>query len=418
MSYTCNETLEELDGVLSEALNRAARYSNSSGSGSAAQLAHAFEREIDATRTQLSEALYKVDLAMHGYDDSVSRSAYEMAMGAIDDPNTLSDEELRNRYIEEHSNGYRIYDRDSQSWVLFSKRSEISITIERSMESDNEPAIHVSAYDPEYGKRLFYIDHEITKQDLMLLDNLRWGSLEEDWREMQYQSPFLGIVKSGSGMVGKSAGTLNAYFMTQHYNHSFLNMQGLPGIQWKSLDGGWHSYQEILEAKNGFVRQSLKTSHHWAKVRGDKAKPFSPKIGKICFGISVAISGYNIIDALDRNDSNKWGVVGKNALDITMGVIAFVPGFGWAISGTYFLMSMGGVFGDWGQPSGYTPNELDRKITEDWARAHKKYYSSEFDVLYSKPMDQMRLEMLQESREFARDNTYVTPRVIYKQNTF
>ncbi len=33
-------------------------------------------------------------------------------------------------------------------------------------------------------------------------------------------------------------------------------------------------------------------------------------------------------------------------------------------------------------------------------------------------MDQMRLEMLQESREFARDNTYVTPRVIYKQNTF
>ncbi len=35
-----------------------------------------------------------------------------------------------------------------------------------------------------------------------------------------------------------------------------------------------------------------------------------------------------------------------------------------------------------------------------------------------KPIEQTRVEMLQESREFARDKTYVTPRAIYSTKRF
>ncbi|WP_255452925.1 hypothetical protein [Aquimarina sp. RZ0] len=42
----------------------------------------------------------------------------------------------------------------------------------------------------------------------------------------------------------------------------------------------------------------------------------------------------------------------------------------------------------------------------------------DFEIDYIKPIEETRMEMLRESREFARDNTYVTPRAIYSNKRF
>ncbi|WP_234859109.1 hypothetical protein [Aquimarina aquimarini] len=65
-----------------------------------------------------------------------------------------------------------------------------------------------------------------------------------------------------------------------------------------------------------------------------------------------------------------------------MGITAFIPGYGWAISGTYFLMDMDGTFGNWGQPSGFSAQQ-----TSTWARereqwAKKDVHTMDFELDY------------------------------------
>lgn len=415
MSYTNNDSLQELDKVLAQALDDAAIGSKHS-SDKAQWIGTQFRRHIDNARPQLSEALYKVDLAMHGYDDGASCGAYEM--NPIIDPITLSDDELRDKYIQKIVGGHSIYDINTGMWVDFSENSEISLTISRSADSGNKPAIHLSAYDHDRGTRLFFIDPEITKEDIWMADGSRWSPNEGDWREITYESPWANLTKKGVGIIGKSAGVINAYYMGQHYNHSFLNLRGLSGTQWRSLDGTWHSYQEIEQAKMPFRKQSLKNSHDWAKIRGKRAQPFSPRFGNICFVISITVSGINIGNAIYRDDSNKKAVTAKNTLDITMGFIAFIPGLGWAVSGTYFLMDLGGAFGNWGQASGFSRAQVDSWIARDKAQLQKQFCELDFEIDYHPPTEQMRIDMLRESHEFAKDKTYVQPKVLYQTKTF
>ena len=52
------------------------------------------------------------------------------------------------------------------------------------------------------------------------------------------------------------------------------------------------------------------------------------------------------------------------------------------------------------------------------AQSHKKNCVLWIEIEYKKPIEQVRIEMQQERREFARDKTYVTPRGIYSTKRF
>ncbi|WP_108868690.1 hypothetical protein [Aquimarina aquimarini] len=414
MSYTNNESLQELDRLLCEALDIASLYpSKGVYFGKAKEIAEGFYQHLDTARPQLAEALYKIDLAMQGYDDGASRARFEM-LNLVNDPASLTEEELCQKYIQETSDGYKVYDPEAGVWFNFSEQAKISITIKYDHEQYYQPALYLDAYDPKNGMTISFIDPELTSEDLWEADRAKWGVNLDEWREIEYEDSWVNVTKTGAGIAGKTAGTLNAFVMGQHYTHSFLNLNGIEGTQWKSLDGAWHSYQEIQHAKNGFVRQGLKTSHHWAKVRGGKATPFPKALGKVCFAVNVGASIINTADAHLSDDANKWGVTTKNAVDIVMGITAFISGYGWAISGTYFLMDANDEFGDWGKPSGYSTQQASTwaREREQWAK--EDFHTMDFELDYDPPAEQMRTDMIREIREFKRDKTYVQPKMIYQ----
>lgn len=88
-----------------------------------------------------------------------------------------------------------------------------------------------------------------------------------------------------------------------------------------------------------------KTSKHWAEVRGAQAARIWRGVGVVSFGTTATVSGYDIYDAYTNDDSNKNEVYLKSGLNITMGLVAFILGFGWAVSGTYFILDASGAFG-------------------------------------------------------------------------
>lgn len=75
-------------------------------------------------------------------------------------------------------------------------------------------------------------------------------------------------------------------------------------------------------------------------------------IGKSVFAAQTVISGVQVYNAWDSNNSNKWGVTAKAGLDVTFGAIALWGGpIGWAIGGVYFVGDIVGWWGDWGKPA-------------------------------------------------------------------
>ena len=97
----------------------------------------------------------------------------------------------------------------------------------------------------------------------------------------------------------------------------------------------------------------------------------------------------------------------KAALDITMGIVAFIPVIGWAIAGTYFILDISGAFGDWGQASGMSmsENSLRNKMLFD-----QKYgflmKDMNFEIEYQPTMEEEKKYYLEE-RTVKQDNTGV-----------
>ncbi len=81
-------------------------------------------------------------------------------------------------------------------------------------------------------------------------------------------------------------------------------------------------------------------------------------------------------------------------------------------------MDASGAFGNWGQASGFSRSEVDSWIARDQAATQEELCTMDFEIDYVKPIEQARMEMLQESRKFVRDETYVTPRAIYSTKRF
>lgn len=410
--YASNQTLQELDSILKPLMRKAmqqARQGRPNLQTLPQEIAHAFKREIDNTRTALSEKMYHIDMAMNGYGDRVERARCEL-MDLLPPDEFANDGKItREDYVRESGNGYIVF--DGWKWVEMPATTEIRLKIDSTPESNNKPAVHLFAYDAFTQKRVTYIDDSaLSASETGALYDEAYRLLMSLDRTIEYTDPMYNYVQSGGGSIGTIAGTVEAFSMSQHYRYGMqnpFNGGSLIDGKWKALDGQWHNFREIEQAENAFTRNSLKTSKYWAETRGAKAANAFKWTGRICFVITASVSAINIGNAYMSNDSNRKDVYIKNSLDITMGIIAFVPGFGWAISGTYFLMDAGGAFGNWGQLSGYSQQQMDAMIDRDRTINRRNIYELDFDIEYQSPIEQIKEELQRETRTFEKDNTFV-----------
>ncbi len=420
--YINPESLKEVHEQISEALEEAGRNSNGFSPGAQAQqVAFNFRTAIDARRAGLSEALYKVDLAMQGYEDGAMRAAYEMydQMGETN-PRVMSDQELTDRFIQQTVDGYKVYDSRYQIWIDMSAGSDISIELMISPDLGGTPIARIRAYDPENGTSLEYEDWEITQQDIRGSYLNEWSSAPQEWREMHYQDDLYGMVTTGNGGINSVTGALETYMIANYYRESNNLFAGNLSNYYKGWSGEWAQIKKVpsIDSGRSFGQWSKDIGELSAKSKGTKAANFYKWGGVITFIFSVGFSINNIEQAKKSNDSNYDDVLEKNTWDIVFAITTFIPGVGWAISGTYFLLDAGGAFGNWGQASGFSRSEVDSWITRDRAITREELCTMDFEIDYVKPIEQTRVEMLQESREFARDKTYVTPRAIYSTKRF
>lgn len=412
---TGNESLRELDSILKPLAQKAmqqAKRGLSNPEELPKEFALAFQREVDNTRTAISQKMYHIDMAMQGYGDSVERARFEFM--EQQSQHTGNGEIREEDFVRETASGYLVF--NGHQWIEMSLQSEIHLNIQTSPESQNKPAIHLFAYDPTTQKRVSYIDDKgISPFESGQFYDDAYDKIINKPTSLRYTDPMFGHLQRGSGYVGTIAGTLQAISMAEHYQYGLKNpftgntiMDG----QWKSLDGQWRKFRDIEQAENAFKQNSLKTSKHWAEVRGVKAANAWKWTGRICFVITTGVSIHNMTDAYNNNDSNQKDVYIKNSLDITMGIVAFIPGFGWAISGTYFLMDAGKVFGSWGQASGFSQQQMDTMIDRDRTINRQKLYELDFEIEYHSPIEQIRKEMQRETRTFKRDNTLIIKPVL------
>ncbi|KAA1242468.1 hypothetical protein [Aquimarina sp. RZ0] len=421
--YTNPESLKEVHELIREALQSAGKEAGSSISpaAQAQKVAFHFRTAIDNTRTQLSEALYKVDLAMQGHDTAATRASYEMQdLYGNTDPRTMSDAELTERYIQETADGYKVYDSRYDIWITMSASSEISIEMMISPELGGDPIARIRAYDPESGSRVEYEDWEITQKDIRSSYLNEWDAVPPEWREMHYQDALYGMAKTGIGGAGKVSGATSSFMMANHYRASNNLFAGNFSNYYKGWTGEWAPIRNVpgLDTPRTYGKWTRDIDEITAKSKGKMAGAKWKKGGRICFFITVLFSINDIRNAKKYNDSNYSELKNKKYIDIAFGLTGFIPGVGWAISGTYFLLDVGGAFGNWGQASGFSRETVDGWIARDRAAIQEELCTMDFEIDYIKPIEETRMEMLRESREFARDNTYVTPRAIYSTKRF
>lgn len=114
-----------------------------------------------------------------------------------------------------------------------------------------------------------------------------------------------------------------------------------------SFGFGWGAKENLLDyaAKSAPAIEELK--YFKAVKLGSKAL----LVAQVVVSTAQAISAWKNSDRNWRNNNgNKWGVSGKAALDVTMGVIGTFGGpVGWAVSGGYFLGDTLGLWGNWGE---------------------------------------------------------------------
>ncbi|MGO3184401.1 MAG: hypothetical protein ACTIJ9_16355 [Aequorivita sp.] len=70
-------------------------------------------------------------------------------------------------------------------------------------------------------------------------------------------------------------------------------------------------------------------------------------------------------------------------------------------------MDAGGSFGNWGEMSGFSRQQVDAMIDRDRAISRQKPYELDFEIEYKSPIEQLRNEMHRETRTFKRDKTFV-----------
>ncbi len=423
MMKLSNESLRDFDELLKECVEsaqRRAKLKRISREHLLEEVADNMRVELDRRKTKLSQLLYNVDMAMnHGADTLSKREIYQI-LRTQHQPKRLTDDELVRKFVQKNTVGYQVWDQQMHSWVTFSEGSEIHAQITRSP-SDNTSVIAVKAYDPTNGKRLGYTNENIlyNNGNYLAPPVLNYGYSHNPQHYMEHKDHWFDNLAFGNGAAGTSAGTLEAFFIGQsQYREAWepLNKTLIDG-KWKSKAGNWHHFKDIDLETNGFKKQSLKVSKHWAAQRSagvNKYSKIAGRLGTVTFIISVELARRNIKNAREKDISNKKKVINKNRFDIAMGIVSFIPPFGWAVSGTYFLMDAEGAFGDF-SPSRFTTEEAevmhDRRQQFASNKLEDVIFEYEFDF---EPTPAMKAYEMKEQQMRVSDHTDVAPRTLFK----
>ncbi|MGO3184396.1 MAG: hypothetical protein ACTIJ9_16330 [Aequorivita sp.] len=75
-------------------------------------------------------------------------------------------------------------------------------------------------------------------------------------------------------------------------------------------------------------------------------------------------------------------------------------------------MDAGGAFGNWGEMSGFSRQQVDAMIDRDRAISRQKLYELDFEIEYKSPIGQIRDEMHRETRTFEKDNTFIAKPIL------
>ncbi|WP_010522943.1 hypothetical protein [Aquimarina agarivorans] len=369
--------------------------------------------ELDNTRTELSEALYNVDLAMrHGADTAPDRNIYESLRAQAQRIPSKPENDLHKKYVKETFNGYSVYDPQTTLWFDFSKESRI--TVELKNDFNGTPVMAVSAYDPKNGKTLRYQDDYVLTPHLF--DPKQYGYGFYPQRRMEHTDEGFDW-ESANGYTGTILGTLEAYFLGKSNYKESINLFNKTFIdgKWQAKSGNWHNFQDIEKEINGFKKQQLRVSKHWSNQRNSKLLK-SAANAKLAGGVfslfSIGFSSSNIKSAYDYNDSNRNAVYIRNGIDIIISVIAFVPIYGWVISGTYFLVMSESELGDLGQASGFTTAEAVEmhlnRINNGRLKLDDVIFEYEMNMAVPETKKHFR-----EQRIVQRDNTYIESKKLF-----
>lgn len=380
-----NESLQDFDALLKSCMEKSqkrAKFTSHSREQYLKEVAEGMRVELDHTKTKLSELIYNIDLAMcHNADTQQKRNIYEVLKNQ-NQPKPISDDELRRKYVRKTPTGFDVYNKSFGQWVSFSNQSEINITIEKS--GNQAPVVKVKAFEASTNQTINYEDTYLATSNTYNTASYGYTNSQTD-NYMHFSDRLYNSSGIANGAVGTTAGTLEAFYLGSSQYQNGLNLFDKKIIdgKWQAKNGNWHKFQDIDLQTNGFKKQSLKVSKNWVAKRSASNMSKAGKlgaVGKVSFVFTLGFAGVNSYDAYKNDDSNKNEVYAKSALDVTMGVIAFVPYVGWAIAGTYFILDVSGAFGDWEQASGMTVEEKkahDEVLKREMSEMVSKYH---FDI--------------------------------------
>ncbi|WP_062060021.1 hypothetical protein [Aquimarina longa] len=403
-----NQTLQGLDAVLAPAIERAVCPSFSGKTPTAFDIGIKLHRELDNTRTSLSEALYKIDLAN---DDIGVKQAQMHQLQSMRPYNT--DAVDTNDYIRKANNGYQVW--DGNRWTQLSKDAKIKITSERSEATNNKLAVVIQAEDTSTNTQIFFVDDNVYKRGGEISYN---GSIRDNPElsprmineEINWQSILYDATKMGVATTGKAAGALS---LTRIGNltpwHKGANLH-------KAV--GWYRNKEGIYRSLSSQRNTIGAGGHRVGARtAAKSVKHLKLLGRRIAIISVGISVHEVIDAYKKDDFNKNQVITKAGVDIAMTVIGTLGGpVGWFISGSYLILSTTGAFGDWGTPSGVNSNGIPYGNTNfGTTGGASSQYTDEFTIDYVPPIEHKRSKM-RERLYRMQDHTAVQPQVHYQVN--
>lgn len=413
-----NESLQDFDAILKECLEKAQNQTKRkriSEEHLLDEIASGMRVELERRKSKISQVLCDVDLAMnHGADSVQKRELYHL-LRTQHKPKRLTDSELTRNFVQKEASWYKVWDNQIHQWRTFSDASQIDVRLDRAGDGTT-PVISVKAFDPKNGTRLQYTNNALLGAEQFNPADYGYGPNKQ--HHMSFTDKAYNSMAYSNGAIGTTAGTLEAFFQgTSQYDDglTILNKKFIDG-KWQSAGGEWHNFRQLEQEANGFKKQSLKVSKHWAQQRSGNALKYGRVAniaGKVCFGISIYFARENILDAKNSDDSNKNAVYLRNGLDVVMGVVAFIPVWGWAVSGTYFLLMSETELGDLGQMSGFTTAEAQAMHNRRQEFATKKLTNVilEFDI---EPSDKEKQVEIYEQQRKVQDNTYVAPRTLFK----
>ncbi len=411
-----DELLQDLDDLLRPAVDNAWRIAKNKSVGGDPRHAFLdqFKIEIDKTKIALSEKLYKLDVAAQGgpniVDELLGTDHYDFPK----DVNELPDLDVTD-YIREKVDGYEVF--DGTRWHLVSKAANMDLKVFEDSNNNNVPAARLWVSDDATQTSIIYVDNNLNTPgyDLALT---KIGDEYEQYRnnpfeERDWEDPFLSLAKRGSGIAGRSAGALA---MREIGNLT----PWLKGDALKDANGWYRNAKGKYNKLSGQRGRGGGGYQKSAQRAAGKAKVFK-RTGRIFFGVSVFLSGIDVIDSYVSQDANADEVAVKATLDIVMGAIgAFGGPVGWVISGAYFIFDLSGGFGDFGQRAGMTQFQLDtfhkQRLAPIFQSMERYPTKIEFEVDYLPPPEQEEMERYLEERQTQRDNTVIKiPKTIFSK---